>query len=265
MPNLERLLLAVDDSANGKFASRIAGLLAGTGGMPTTVLHIKTDEDRQAARPKAGKDDAQPAEKAEPKVQAKTTSRRNSPEKAERTEKIEAKKAKRPARPSRKRPRRSRASRRMKKRSTRRSTSPPSCTNRRSRDCDRGGSREGLRPDAHRTWRKTVRRGTRNSTRASRSSPRASRARWRSRTRAANCRASPDGKLSILVPVNGTEVSRRGAEVAITMARATQGAAHRALRRRARRQARGRRCLAQPRPRGSNPEGHRRASPTATT
>jgi Kef-type K+ transport system membrane component KefB/nucleotide-binding universal stress UspA family protein len=40
VPNLERLLLAVDDSANGKFASRIAGLLAGTRGMPTTVLHI---------------------------------------------------------------------------------------------------------------------------------------------------------------------------------------------------------------------------------
>jgi nucleotide-binding universal stress UspA family protein len=32
----------------------------------------------------------------------------------------------------------------------------------------------------------------------------------------------PDGKLSILVPVNGTEVARRGAEVAITMARATK-------------------------------------------
>ena len=32
----------------------------------------------------------------------------------------------------------------------------------------------------------------------------------------------PDGKLDILVPVNGTEVSRRAAEVAITMARATK-------------------------------------------
>ncbi len=38
--NLERLLLAVDDSANGQFASRIAGLLAGPVGMPTTILHI---------------------------------------------------------------------------------------------------------------------------------------------------------------------------------------------------------------------------------
>ena len=39
--NLERLLIAVDDSPNGKFASRVAGMLAGTHGMPTTVLHIK--------------------------------------------------------------------------------------------------------------------------------------------------------------------------------------------------------------------------------
>jgi Kef-type K+ transport system membrane component KefB/nucleotide-binding universal stress UspA family protein len=39
--NLERLLIAVDDSPNGKFASRVAGMLAGTHGMPITVLHIK--------------------------------------------------------------------------------------------------------------------------------------------------------------------------------------------------------------------------------
>ena len=32
----------------------------------------------------------------------------------------------------------------------------------------------------------------------------------------------PDGKMSILVPVNGTEPSRRAAEVAITMARANK-------------------------------------------
>ncbi|HVX99224.1 MAG TPA: cation:proton antiporter [Pseudorhodoplanes sp.] len=46
--NLERLLLASDDSANGQFASRIAGLLAGPVGMPTTILHI--DETIAAAK-----------------------------------------------------------------------------------------------------------------------------------------------------------------------------------------------------------------------
>jgi Kef-type K+ transport system membrane component KefB/nucleotide-binding universal stress UspA family protein len=35
---IERLLVAVDDSPNGKFASRMAGLMAGSKGMPITVL-----------------------------------------------------------------------------------------------------------------------------------------------------------------------------------------------------------------------------------
>jgi Kef-type K+ transport system membrane component KefB/nucleotide-binding universal stress UspA family protein len=38
--NLERLLLANDDSANGKFAARLAGVIAGSGGKPTTVLDL---------------------------------------------------------------------------------------------------------------------------------------------------------------------------------------------------------------------------------
>jgi len=40
LPNIERLLLAVDDSTNGTFASRIAGIIAATREMPTTVMHI---------------------------------------------------------------------------------------------------------------------------------------------------------------------------------------------------------------------------------
>jgi K+:H+ antiporter len=38
--NLERLLVAVDESANAKFASHISGMLAGTRGLPVTVLHV---------------------------------------------------------------------------------------------------------------------------------------------------------------------------------------------------------------------------------
>jgi nucleotide-binding universal stress UspA family protein len=38
--NLERLLLAVDDSPAGKFAARIAGLVAGAHGMPLTIVRI---------------------------------------------------------------------------------------------------------------------------------------------------------------------------------------------------------------------------------
>jgi nucleotide-binding universal stress UspA family protein len=46
--NLERLLLAVDESANGQFASRLAGFVAGARGIPTTVLHIGQPANGQA-------------------------------------------------------------------------------------------------------------------------------------------------------------------------------------------------------------------------
>ncbi|MDE2379108.1 cation:proton antiporter, partial [Bradyrhizobium sp.] len=45
--NLERLLLAVDESANATFASHLAGLLAGPRGLPLTVLHIGRQAKRQ--------------------------------------------------------------------------------------------------------------------------------------------------------------------------------------------------------------------------
>ena len=38
--NMERLLLMVSDNSNGRFASRLAGLLAGPRGLPTTVIHV---------------------------------------------------------------------------------------------------------------------------------------------------------------------------------------------------------------------------------
>jgi nucleotide-binding universal stress UspA family protein len=40
IPNIERLLVAVDDSANGKLALRLAGLIAASRGITTTVLHL---------------------------------------------------------------------------------------------------------------------------------------------------------------------------------------------------------------------------------
>ncbi|HYK88709.1 MAG TPA: hypothetical protein VE398_08060, partial [Acidobacteriota bacterium] len=49
MPNLERLLLALDESANAKFASRLAGIIAGACGIPTTVLHIGPNAQLQEA------------------------------------------------------------------------------------------------------------------------------------------------------------------------------------------------------------------------
>jgi K+:H+ antiporter len=58
VPKLERLLLAVDQSANGKFAARIAGLIAGGSGMPTTVMHIKTDRKTGKAAAEIAKERA---------------------------------------------------------------------------------------------------------------------------------------------------------------------------------------------------------------
>jgi Kef-type K+ transport system membrane component KefB/nucleotide-binding universal stress UspA family protein len=45
--NLERLLLAVDESPNAKFAAYIAGLLAGWRGLPITVLHMDPEAHRR--------------------------------------------------------------------------------------------------------------------------------------------------------------------------------------------------------------------------
>ena len=59
VPNIERLLVAVDASPSGLFASRLAGLLARTWGAPTTVIHFDYEPEdhsqegtRQAERTK---------------------------------------------------------------------------------------------------------------------------------------------------------------------------------------------------------------------
>ncbi|MGP0091338.1 MAG: cation:proton antiporter [Xanthobacteraceae bacterium] len=49
MPNLKRILVAVDDSAKGRFASRISGLIAGSRGTPVTVLKIAADTPGRVA------------------------------------------------------------------------------------------------------------------------------------------------------------------------------------------------------------------------
>jgi Kef-type K+ transport system membrane component KefB/nucleotide-binding universal stress UspA family protein len=48
--NLERLLLAVDESTNAKFAAHLAGLLAGARGIPITVLHIGARAKQQGRK-----------------------------------------------------------------------------------------------------------------------------------------------------------------------------------------------------------------------
>jgi Kef-type K+ transport system membrane component KefB/nucleotide-binding universal stress UspA family protein len=74
--NLERLLLAADDSPNGKFASRLAGVIAGSGDKPTTIVDMsKDDRGKKAAKSKetaTEKSTSKPGEKANGK-EAKET------------------------------------------------------------------------------------------------------------------------------------------------------------------------------------------------
>ena len=78
VPNLERLLLAVDESPNGKFAARLAGLIAGARGMPTTVLALsdtakgRSDrkQDKREKSEKREKQEAETGERAEETVKA---------------------------------------------------------------------------------------------------------------------------------------------------------------------------------------------------
>jgi Kef-type K+ transport system membrane component KefB/nucleotide-binding universal stress UspA family protein len=70
VPGLERLLVAVDESMNGTFVARLAGLIAGTRGMPVTVLQEDALPTRRAenvlkgaanaGRPSATKEEARP-------------------------------------------------------------------------------------------------------------------------------------------------------------------------------------------------------------
>jgi len=54
--NMERLLIAADGSANGNFASRLAGLIAGVKGMPTTLIEVEPNPE-----PEKGASDEGPA------------------------------------------------------------------------------------------------------------------------------------------------------------------------------------------------------------
>jgi Kef-type K+ transport system membrane component KefB/nucleotide-binding universal stress UspA family protein len=78
VPNLERLLVAVDDSANGKFASRVAGMLAGTHGMPATVLHIPDATKIESTMPDTrAKMDANPPKPEDKKAEQKGNGKKN--------------------------------------------------------------------------------------------------------------------------------------------------------------------------------------------
>jgi Kef-type K+ transport system membrane component KefB/nucleotide-binding universal stress UspA family protein len=216
VPNLERLLLATDDSPNGKFASRLAGMLAGTRGVPTTVLHITDPKKIEAKKPeepdkngpgtcddkKSGAERKKPvkAEKAEPADEAKA-------EKAGESVKQAADQIK---------------SKQKKDEKTDTSVDVTTIVHEApSADVIAAEAKKGYDILMIGLAETTAKDGHEFSDAVTGlalgfDGPLAIAA------MRGELHDKPDGKLDILVPVNGTEPSRRAAEVAITMARATR-------------------------------------------
>ena len=65
LPRLERLLLAADESRVGRMAARLAGLIAGARGMPVTLLKLESDGHFQPQEEKEHKAKDQPPAHAE--------------------------------------------------------------------------------------------------------------------------------------------------------------------------------------------------------
>jgi nucleotide-binding universal stress UspA family protein len=215
--NLERLLIAVDDSPNGEFASRVAGMLAGTHGMPTTVLHIKDaakiedkgiededsavkhpEADAKAAKKKPDEDDKN--EKKPDKAQIKKA------EKAGDTVKDSA------------------ALIKSKQKEEEKTDTPVDVTT----IVHEAPGPDVIAQEAEKGYdlmiiglAKTTHRGKDFHDSVTRLAKGFEGPLAITAVRG-DLEDKPAGKLSILVPVNGTEPSRRAAEVAITMARATK-------------------------------------------
>lgn len=228
VPNLERILVAVDDSANGKFASRVAGLLAGTHGMPTTVLHIT--DTAKIKKPEEAKEELELAEaknnlnKPELKKEAEEKAERRNSAKNGKETKEKSKQDEQLAEKAGEAVKAAAEQIKTRQKDEEKIDTPVDVTtivheapgpaviaeeaekgydvmiiglehtSERDPDFDDGvttiamGFKGPLAVSAVRN----------------------------------DLLKKPDGKLSILVPVNGTEAARRGAEVAITMARATK-------------------------------------------
>ena len=218
--NLERLLIAVDDSANGKFASRVAGMLAGTHGMPTTVLHIKdaakiedkeiVDKDSPAKEPKVETKAAE--KKAEEKQSQKVEDDKPSPKDEKKAEKA-GDTVKQAAEQIKSKQKEEEKVDTPVEVTTIVHEAPSPATI--AEEAEKGYDLMiiGLEKTTHRG--KDFHEGVTNLAKGFDGPLAITAVRG-------DLEEKPAGKLSILVPVNGTEPSRRAAEVAITMARATK-------------------------------------------
>ena len=210
VPNLERLLIAVDDSANGKFASRVAGTLAGSGSMPTTVLHITDPAKIEMKKPdEASNGGKPPAGKSEPEAPPKPT--KHDEKKAEKTTETVKQAAE--------------AIQRKQKQEEKSDTPLDVRT-----IVHEAPSAEFIAAEAKKGYDLLVvgLDGTANRRGEFDDAVNGLALGFEGPLAITDARGElqkkPNGSLNILVPVNGTEQARRAAEVAITLARATRAA-----------------------------------------
>jgi Kef-type K+ transport system membrane component KefB/nucleotide-binding universal stress UspA family protein len=220
--NLERLLIAVDDSPNGKFASRVAGMLAGTHGMPATVLHIK--DAAKIENKKLEDKDPKAAKAAEKKVDVKKSEKEDSRKKTDKDEKLGKAQEKR-AEKAGDTVKQAAELIKSKQKEEEKVDTPVEVTT----IVHEAPGPEVIAAEAEKGYdlmligvAKTMQRSkdfhdsVQNLAKGFEGPLAITDVRG-------DLAEKPTGKLNILVPVNGTEPSRRAAEVAITMARANKG------------------------------------------
>jgi len=220
VPNLERLLIAVDDSPNGKFASRVAGVLAGTHGMPATVLHIPDPSKIESTMPEDP--DKVPAAPSpdEKKRNGKQTNGKKDEKKSDReTEKQEEK-----AEVAGEVVQQAAAQVKSKQKDEEKADAPVEVTTvvheqpspaAIAEEAEKGYDIFIIGLEKTSTPSSEFDKGVTNLAKGFDGPLIISAVRD-------DLEEKPEDKLSILVPVNGTEPSRRAAEVAITLARATK-------------------------------------------
>jgi K+:H+ antiporter len=222
VPNLERLLVAVDDSPNGKFALGIAGVLAGTHGMPATVVHVPDPSKIESTMPespeKMAAGAAKPLEKTPDQKRSNEDSKKadETGEKAEREEKkaeeVRDAVQQAAARIKNRHKKEEKASDRVDVTTVVHEQASPAVI---AEEAEKGYDAFiiGLGQTSKQSHEFDP--GVTNLAKGF-DGPLIVSAMRR------DLQENPDGKLGILVPVNGTEPARRGAEVAITLARATK-------------------------------------------
>jgi len=220
VPNLERLLIAVDDSPNGKFASRVAGVLAGTHGMPATVLHIPDPSKIEGTMPEDP--DKVPAAPSpdEKKRNGKQTNGKKDEKKSDReTEKQEEK-----AEVAGEVVQQAAAQVKSKQKDEEKADAPVEVTTvvheqpspaAIAEEAEKGYDIFIIGLEKTSTPSSEFDKGVTNLAKGFDGPLIISAVRD-------DLEGKPEDRLSILVPVNGTEPSRRAAEVAITLARATK-------------------------------------------